>query len=283
MSPDELESITPKEHLTSVFFGFISGMPDAEFLRYVARFRHHSMVRHVFFSEIKKRSGLPADIVDEVTEELLSAVEDGAERAKNETFIRYLLPHLSKQMRTRTFRTVMRAGTKTMRNKMLRRLTPQDAPGIEAEVLRIALSEKDEHALVGIVYRWPLATWQEQAEALFEAAEDIPWLQRQIVFRSDKSDVFLDRGLIKDPVTELYVRARYSRGAAAELVDAAIRTAISEERGMYDFTDRIGLVAWCLGRLSIFDKLKDLKREGSSGTPAAIAARGSNGAVTDPT
>jgi hypothetical protein len=246
MSPDELERVAPPEHQTSVFFGFISGMPDAEFLRYVTRFRSHSMVRHVFFSEIQKRSELPTEIVDEVTEELLSALDDGKERAKNETFIPYLLPHLSKQMRTRTFRTVLRVGTKTMRSKMLRRLTPQDAPGVEAEILRIALEERDEHALVGIVYRWPLAAWKEHAEALFEAADDLPWLQRQIVFRSDKSDVFLDRGLIKDPVTELYVRARFRRQASVDLVDAAIRTAMLEERGTYDFSDRIGLVAWCL-------------------------------------
>ncbi len=211
MSPDEIERITPAEHLTSVFFGFISGMPDADFLKYVSRFRDHSIVRHVFFSDIQKRSELPAEIVDEVTEELLAALEDGRERAKNETFIRYLLPHVSKQMRTRVFRTVLKIGTKGMRNKLLRRLTPQDAPGVEAEILDIALKESDEHALVGIVYRWPLSSWKDHAEALFKAAVDFPWLQRQIVFRSEKSDVFLDCGLINDPVTELYVRARYGR------------------------------------------------------------------------
>jgi hypothetical protein len=43
-----------------------------------------------------------------------------------------------------------------MRNKLLRRLTPQDAPGIATEILNIALNENDEHALVGVVYRWPL-------------------------------------------------------------------------------------------------------------------------------
>jgi hypothetical protein len=53
MSPDEIERITPSERLTSVFFGFISGMPDADFLRYASRFRDHPMVRHVFFSEIR--------------------------------------------------------------------------------------------------------------------------------------------------------------------------------------------------------------------------------------
>jgi hypothetical protein len=69
-----------------------------------------------------------------------------------------------------------------------------------------------------------LAAWKEHAEALFEAADDLPWLQRQIVFRSDKSDVFLDRGLIKDPVTELCVRARFRRQASVDLVDTAILT-----------------------------------------------------------
>jgi hypothetical protein len=204
MSPDEIERITPSERLTSVFFGFISGMPDADFLRYASRFRDHPMVRHVFFSEIRKRSELPAEIVDEVTQELLTALEDGKDRAKNETYIRYLFPHLSKQMRTRTFRTVLKIGTKTTRNKLLRRLTPEDAPGVEAEILKIALTDNDEHALVGIVYRWPPTAWQGHAEALFKAAEDLPWLQRQIVFRSGKLDVFLDGGLIQDPVTELY-------------------------------------------------------------------------------
>jgi hypothetical protein len=257
MSPDEIDRITPAQHLTSVFFGYISGMPDADFLRYVSRFRDHSMVRHVFFSDVQKRLELPSEIVDEVTEELLAALEDGKDRAKNETFIKYLLPHMSKQMRTRTFRTVLRIGTKTMRNKLLRRLTPQDAPGIATEILNIALNENDEHALVGIVYRWPLSAWKEHAEALFKAAGGLPWLQRQIVFRSDKSNMFLDRRLIEDPVTELYVRARYRREASLDLIDAAIKAATSE-RDTFEFSDRVGLVAWCLGRFSMFDKLKDL-------------------------
>jgi len=257
MSPDEIERITPAEHLTSVLFGFISGMPDGDFLRYVNRYKGHAIVRHVFFSEIQKRSDLPTEIVDEIVQELLAAMEDGKERAKNETVIRYLFPHLSKQMRTRTFRAVLKNGTKTTRNKLLRRLTPEETPGVEAEILQIALNEKDEHALVGIVYRWPLAAWQEHAEALFQAAESFPWLQRQIVFRSGKADGFLNRRLIKDPVTELYVRARYGREASLDLVDAAIHKAKSE-RGTFDSSDRIGLVAWCLGRFSMLAKLKDL-------------------------
>jgi hypothetical protein len=145
-----------------------------------------------------------------------------------------------------------------MKNKLLRRLTPEDAPGVEEDILKIALKESNEHALVGIVYRWPLPTWQEHAETLFAAARDLPWLQRQIVFRSEKLDSFLDARLIQDPVTELYVRARYGRAASSELVDAAIHRARTEERGTFDFSDRLGLVAWCLGRFSMFDKLKDL-------------------------
>src|SRR5437588_2981018 len=108
MSPDEIERSTPTSHVTSVFFGYISGLPDEEFLRYVTLHKGHPMVRHVFFSEIQKRTALPTDTVDEVTQALLAAMEDGKDRAKNESLIRYLLPHLSKQMRTRTFRTVMR-------------------------------------------------------------------------------------------------------------------------------------------------------------------------------
>jgi hypothetical protein len=170
-----------------------------------------------------------------------------------------LLPHISKQMKTRTFRTLMRIGTKTMRNKLLRKLTPQDAPGIEQDILDIALKDRNEHAIVGIVYRWPLALWQEHAEMLFAAASDLKWLQRQIIFRSEKIDAFLDRNLIEDPVTELYVRARYDRDASPELVDAAISRAKFEERGAYDFSNRLGLVAWCLGRLSLFSKLRSLE------------------------
>jgi hypothetical protein len=85
MSPDEIERITPAEHLTSVFFGFISGMPDADFLRYVSRFKDHSMVRHVFFSDVQKRLELPTGIVDEVTEELLAALENGKDQIAQKT------------------------------------------------------------------------------------------------------------------------------------------------------------------------------------------------------
>lgn len=266
MSPEEIENITPAEHQISVFFGFLSGLSHEDFLQYVSAHKAHPVVRHVFFSEIRKRSELPADAVDEVTEGLLSAIEDGKDKSKNETLIRYLLPHVSKQMRTRAFRTIMSAGTKTMQNKLLRRLNPEDAPGIEDDVLKVALTEQNEHALVGIVYRWPLASWQQHAESLFLAAADLPWLQRQIIFKSEKIDAFLDGRLIEDPVTELYVRARYSRAASSILVDAAIHRAKSEERGTYDFSNRIGLVAWCLGRFSLFEKLKDLGEQEGTGT-----------------
>jgi hypothetical protein len=48
----------------------------------IERIRDHSMVRHVFFSDVQKRLELPSEIVDEVTEELLAALEDGKDRAK---------------------------------------------------------------------------------------------------------------------------------------------------------------------------------------------------------
>jgi hypothetical protein len=256
MSPEEIEATTPGAHVVSVFFGFISGLPDAEFLRYSIQHRDHPRVRQVFFSEIQKRSNLPADIVDEGVELLLAGIEAGGkERAKNETLLRYLQPHLSKQMMTRVFRTILRVGTKTTRNKLLRWLKPEDAPGMEADTLRIAI-EGDEDALVGIVYRWPLPLWRQHAESLFKAARDLPWLQRQIIFRSDKIDAFLDSKLIVDPVTELYVRARYRRPASPVLIRAAIERASAPPVDEFDFDDRLGLVAWCLGRLELFEELR---------------------------
>lgn len=260
MSPDEIDRVTPAEFRTSALFGFMSALPHGPLLQYLLDHKDHATVRQVFFSEIKKRSDLPADAVDEVTQKLLAEIEDGKNRTKNETIIRYLLPHISTQMRTRAFRTLMRVGTKTMRNKLLRKLTPQDAPGVEDAILEVALSERNEHAIVGIVYRWPLTSWQQHAEDLFAAASDLPWLQRQVVFRSEKIDAFLDGKLIQDPVTELYVRARYDRATSPDLVNAAIDRAKFEERGPYDFANRIGLVAWCLGRLRLFEKLDDLAK-----------------------
>jgi hypothetical protein len=37
MSPEKIEGATPGTHVTSVFFGYISGLSDREFLRYPAR------------------------------------------------------------------------------------------------------------------------------------------------------------------------------------------------------------------------------------------------------
>lgn len=194
----------------------------------------------------------------------MAAVEEGHDRAKNEALIRYFIPYLSKQMRTRTFRTILRGGTKTMRAKLLRKLTPEDAPGIEREVFDIAIDEHDEHALVGIVYRWPVESWAQRSEELFKAAEDFPWLQRQIIFRSGKADAFLDNNLIVDPITELYVRARYGHDASDELIQRAIETGKSEKLEPYSMNDRLGLVVWCLGRLSKFKQLESIEQEDNS-------------------
>jgi hypothetical protein len=57
--------------------------------------------------------------------------------------------------------------------------------------------------------------------------------------------------ILTRPVTIAVTKSRaltYPRPDAAK----------SEERGTIDFSDRIGLVAWCLGRFSMFDKLKAL-------------------------
>ena len=176
------------------------------------------MVRRIFFSEIGKRAELDLDAVDAVGEALLSAIEDGGNRSSDETLIRYLVPHMSMQMRTRTFRVILSKGTKTTRAYLLRKSSPDTTPGIEEAVFAEAL-RGNEDALVGIVYRWPLIAWRELAADLFGAASQSPWLQRQIVFKSGDPDMFLDRNLIKDPVTELYVRARYHRDASENLMD----------------------------------------------------------------
>jgi len=263
-TPQEIEDSVPATYAMSAFFGFISGLADDDFVRYAVFHREHPIVRHVFFSDVQKRSDLPPEVVDEAVATLLAAVEEGQDRAKNETLIRYFMPHLSKQMRTRTFRTILRVGTKTTRAKLLRKLTPEDAPGIETEVFDIAINENDEHALVGIVYRWPVESWAQRSEELFKAAEDLPWLQRQIIFRSGKADTFLDNNLIVDPVTELYVRARYGHDASDELIQRAIDTAKSEQQDLYSMNDRLGLVVWCLGRLSKFEQLERIKQEENS-------------------
>ena len=88
------------------------------------------------------------------------------------------------------------------------------------------------------------------------AAGDLAWLQRQIIFRSEKIDAFLDSKLIADPVTELYVRARYRRPASPALIRAAIERARAPPADELDFDDRLGLVAWCLARLELFEELR---------------------------
>jgi hypothetical protein len=119
----------------------------------------------------------------------LSTIEDGVNRPSDETLIRYLIPHMSMQMRTRTFKTILRSGTKTTRAHLLRKSSPETTPGIEEAVFEEAL-RGNEDALVGIVYRWPPIVWRERAADLFGAASRLPWLQRQIVFKSDDLDCF---------------------------------------------------------------------------------------------
>jgi hypothetical protein len=146
---------------------------------------------------------------------------------------------------------------KSSQKYFLRKIVPALAPGIETTVLDHALKEGNEDALVGIVYRWPVDSWREYAVELFEAAKPFPWLQRQVIFKTDEPDKFLDRKLIKDPVTELYVRARYHRNASRELIEAAIKAVNSQEQD-YETSRRIGLVVWCLGRYGAFDQIKEL-------------------------
>jgi hypothetical protein len=121
----------------------------------------------------------------------------------------------------------------------------------------LALAEKNESALVGIVYRWPLEFWAHEAKALFVASADHPWLQRQIIFKLGEPDQFLDQGIIDDPITELYVRAKFKKDASDELMDAAICRAW-REHGSFDGSNRAGLVAWCLGRYRALERLGEL-------------------------
>jgi hypothetical protein len=256
VTPEEIEHGIDPQHCASALFGYVSGLPDHQFLQYVFSHRFHKVIRRVFFSEIEKRSQLDVDAVDAVGEALLSAIEDGVNRSSDETLIRYLIPHMSMQIRTRTFKIILRLGTKTTRAYLLRRSSPETTPGIEETVLAEAL-RGNEDALVGIVYRWPPLVWRELAADLFVAASQLPWLQRQIVFKSNDPDMFLDRNLIKDPVTELYVRARHRRKASDYLMDSAIQ-AVRNEPASYAGSDRMGLVAWCLGRYGAFDRLQTL-------------------------
>jgi hypothetical protein len=85
----EIEDSVPATYAMSAFFGFISGLADDDFVRYAVFHREHPVVRHVFFSDVQKRSDLPPEVVDEAVATLLAAVEEGQDRAKNETLIRY--------------------------------------------------------------------------------------------------------------------------------------------------------------------------------------------------
>jgi hypothetical protein len=265
IAPEEIEHHASATHLAPALFGYISSLPDRQFLQYVICHRSHKVIRRVFFSEIQKRSELDVDAVDLISEALLTAVEDRMNRSSDETLIRHLFPHMSMQMRTRAFKLIFQSGTKTAQAYFLRKSNPETTPGIEETVFTEAM-RGNEDALVGIVYRWPLSAWKERAIDLFGAAARFPWLQRQIIFKSDAPDIFLDRNLIKDPVTELYIRARYRRQASYDLMDSAIRS-VNNERRNYESGDRIGLVAWCLGHYGAFDRLQTLARSSQMGLP----------------
>jgi hypothetical protein len=256
ITPEDISNSADPQRFTTALFGYVSGLPDLQFLQYVYSHRFHKVVRRIFFNEIGKRPEISVDAVDTVAELLLAAIEDGANRSSDETLIRYLVSHMSMQMRTRTFKTLLSIGTKTTRTYLLRKSSPATTPGIEEAVFTAALCG-NEDALVGIVYRWPLISWKERAVDLFDAASQLPWLQRQIVFKCDDPEMFLDHNLIKDPVTELYVRARYRRKASDDLIDSAIQ-AVTNEPVTQSGADRVGLVAWCLGRYGAFDRLQAL-------------------------
>lgn len=256
LTPEEVEDGTDPQHSASALFGYVSGLSDSQFLHYIFSHRFHKVVRRIFFNEINKRPELDLDAVDKTGEALLTAIEDGNSRSSDEALIRYLLPRMSMQMRSRTFKVLLNKGTKTTRSYLLRKLSPETTLGIEEDVFAVAL-RGNEDALVGIVYRWPPALWKERAAALFDAARELPWLQRQIIFKSDDPDTFLNGQLIKDPVTELYVRARYRREASDHLIDSAMQTVIAEA-ATHPVSDRVGLVAWCLGRYGAFDRLQKL-------------------------
>src|SRR5262249_42959369 len=119
-----------------------------------------------------------------------------------------------------------------------------------------------EDALVGIVYRWPVEWWQDHIDAVFQASEDFPWLQRQVIFKTGEAERFLARGAIADPVTELYVRARYNLPATAGLIDAAIDRVKAANPLDYENSRRAGLVAWCLGRIGALEKIRQLPQTG---------------------
>jgi hypothetical protein len=263
LSITEIENAAGPNYAAPVTYGFVSGLADDFVLTYLLKHRSNPIARRVFFSEIDKRPGLPFKVIDAAAEELLDAIVARQDRARNEAFLRRLIPRMSQQMRTRTVRTILSSGTKLTRSHVLRWVTPVDAPGISDAVLELALSHRDQDALIGIVYRWPLEYWRDHIDTVFEAAGDWPWLQRQVIFKTGEADHFLRRRAISDPVTELYVRAKYQHPVAADLIIAAAIDVVNQENPKsYENSQRAGLVAWCLGRIGALEEIKRLPLTG---------------------
>jgi len=258
----DIENAAGSEYSVQATFGFVSGLPDDTVLDYLLKHKHNKIARRVFFTEIDKRPRLSFEIVDPAAQELLEAIEARQDRVRNEALLRRLIPHMSQQMRTRAVRTILSAGTKLTRGHVLRSVTPADAPGITDIVLEFALKRHDQDALVGVIYHWPLEYWREHIDALFEAAGEWPWLQRQVLFKSGEIERFLNRQAITDPVTELYARARYGYPVSTDLVDAAIQIVNGENPTVYENSQRAGLVAWCLGRIGALERIKNLPLAG---------------------
>jgi hypothetical protein len=258
----DIENAAGSKYSAQATFGFVSGLPDDAALIYLLKHRQNKIARRVFFSEIDKRPGLSFEMIDAAAQELLEAIEARQERARNEALLRRLLPRMSQQMRTRAVRTILSVGTKLTRGHVLRSVTPADAPDISDIVLEFALKRRDQDALVGVIYHWPLECWRDHVDGLFEAAAEWPWLQRQVLFKSGEVERFLNKQAITDPVTELYVRARYRYPVSTNLVDAAIQVVNNEDPTVYENSQRAGLVAWCLGRIGAFERIKHLPLAG---------------------
>ena len=192
-------------------------------LKYLIDQRDDPVARRIFCSEIERRARLPCEVVDAVAEELLEAIVSRQDRVGNEALLRRLIPIMSDQIKVRTVRTILSIGTRVSRRYVLRMVTPADIPDIRNIVLELAVGDRDADALFGIIYHWPLEWWRDQIDAVFEAAEDQPWLQRQVIFKTGEVHRFLEKGAIRDPVTELYVRARYAYPITTDLIAAAIK------------------------------------------------------------
>jgi hypothetical protein len=254
----DIENAAGSKYSVQATYGFVSGLPDEAVLTYLLKYRRNSIARRVFFSEIDKRQGLSFEMVDAAAQELLDAIVSRQDRAPNEALLRRLIPRMSQQMRTRTVQTLLSVGTKTTRSLVLRSVPPADAPGISDIVLELALKRRDQDALVGIIYHWPLDCWCEHIDELFAAAAAWPWLQRQVLFKSGQVEHFLNKRAITDPVTELYVRARYGYPVGVDLLNAAINVVNHEDLGVYEDSQRAGLVAWCFGRIGALEQIKKL-------------------------